>query len=273
MCRWIAYIGKPIWMDTLVTRPANSLMRQSFDAKMHFNPDGSSNTTNADGFGLGWYAGNAEPGIYKVADPAWSNENIKEICANVQSPLFMAHIRAASTGAIQRSNAHPFKYKNWLFQHNGRIEGFSMLKRALQFDISPELYPLIRGTTDSETIFWLLLTFGLEKDPINAVRRMIARVEQAYQEHALPVQMTLSCAMSDGNNLYTIRYANGVASNSQYYFTEAYCMSSEEENIRIPTGGVVIVSEPLTQEDSSWNEMPDGSFATIRNGKTEIERL
>lgn len=111
MCRWIAYNGKPIAMDTLVSKPLHSLVAQSLDAKMHYHADGHNEPTNGDGFGIGWYMDKPEPGLFKVADPAWSNENISELCAQVKSRLFMAHIRAASSGAIQRSNAHPFKYK------------------------------------------------------------------------------------------------------------------------------------------------------------------
>lgn len=111
MCRWIAYIGKDIFVDTLVTRPAYSLVEQSLHAKLSLQLDGSILATNGDGFGLGWYMDKGEPGLFKTAEPTWSNENINEICAQIKAKIFMAHVRAASTGSIQRTNSHPFNIK------------------------------------------------------------------------------------------------------------------------------------------------------------------
>ena len=274
MCRWIAYSGQPIGIDTLVINPSHSLMRQSFDSKMHYKSDGTINVMNADGFGLGWFSDKPEPALYKIADPAWSNENIKEICTNVKSHLFMAHIRDASTGAIQRSNAHPFKHDKWIFQHNGRIDNFITIKRELQFDIEPDLFPLIRGTTDSETIFFLLLTYGLDYDPIGAVRRMIERVERACVNQKIPIVFTLSCAISNGKELYTINYANGAKSNSQYYSSHQDCMNEQSsDTVIIPARSVVVVSEPLAQNNKHWIETPDGTFATILGGEVQIQSL
>lgn len=273
MCRWIAYIGKPIHMDRLVTRPANSLLEQSVNAKMHYKPDGSILATNGDGFGVGWYADKTEPGLFKVADPAWSNENIHEICSQIAARIFMAHIRAASIGAIQRSNAHPFKYNNWLFQHNGSVFNFQLIRRDLQFDIAPELFSLLRGTTDSETLFLLALTYGLETDPKRAIEKVISRVERACKEHDIPMNLTLSCAISDGESLYTVRYAAGKKSNSQYYSALADCLKDSGDCPSQPISSIVVVSEPLDHAGIYWTEMPDNSFATIKNGQVNVEML
>ena len=43
MCRFIAYIGKPIFADELLLKPKNSLMKQSYhalEAEMTVNGDG-----------------------------------------------------------------------------------------------------------------------------------------------------------------------------------------------------------------------------------------
>jgi predicted glutamine amidotransferase len=274
MCRWIAYIGKPIYIDTLVTKPSRSLVEQSLHSKMSFTQEGSLLTTNGDGFGVGWYAGKEEPGLFKGAEPAWGNENLSEICSQVKAHIFMAHIRAASTGAVQRANAHPFKYKNWLFQHNGHIGRFEALRRDLQFDIAPELYPALKGTTDSETFFLLALTYGLKDDPKAALRKTISRVERACRERDVPCDVVLSCALSDGTSLYTLRYASGEKCHSQYYSTHADCMKDVcEDATAMPRNSVVVVSEPLDQSGEHWQEMPERSFAAIRDGRIEIEGL
>lgn len=274
MCRWIAYTGKPIYLDTLVTRPAQSLLVQSLDSRMSFKPDGTMLPTNGDGFGMGWYGDRPEPGLFRVPDPAWSNENIHELCAHIRSGMFMAHIRAASTGAIQRTNAHPFRHGTWLFQHNGFIGRFDMLKRALQFGLTPELFNAVRGTTDSETFFYLAVQHGLETHPKRAIEAAISHVRRVAEGQGVEPELLLSCALSDGETLYTFRYSTGERAHSQYYSTHADCMKDlDEESDPMPRKSVVVVSEPLDASMQHWEEMPINSFATIRQGKVEIAPL
>lgn len=274
MCRWIAYIGRPIFVDTLVTKPACSLVEQSMNSKFSFRPDGSILAMNGDGFGLGWYMHKEEAGLFKTAEPAWANESINEICSQLQAHIFMAHIRAASTGAIQRTNAHPFKYRNWLFQHNGYLSHFDQLRQDLQFAISPEYFSCLKGTTDSETLFLLALTYGLKNEPKVAFEKVVIHVRRLCEEKNVLFNLVMSCAISDGRSLYTIRYATGEHVHSQYYSTHADCMKEiNESNAVVPINSVVVVSEPLDQSMDHWKEMPVGSFATIRDGKIAIESL
>lgn len=274
MCRWIAYIGNPIHMDTLVTKPTRSLIEQSLSSQLSFRPDGTVLSTNGDGFGMGWYGRKREPGLFRVPSPAWNNENISELCAQISSRLFMAHIRAASVGAIQRSNVHPFKYKNWLFQHNGYVSDFEVLRRDLQFDIAPELFPRLSGTTDSETLFLLALTYGLEDNPKAAMEKVIQRVLRACETHRVPPDVILSCAISNGHTLYTLRYSSSDRLHSQYYSTHAECLRDlNEDNHIMPENSVVVVSEPLDQSGELWQEMPANSFGTIASGIVRTEQL
>lgn len=210
-----------VHLDTLVTKPTSSLVAQSLDSKYSFGSDGSILAINGDGFGLGWYMHKDEPGLFKTAEPAWANENINEICAQVQAKIFMSHIRAASTGSIQRTNAHPFKYKNWLFQHNGYLKDFDLIRRELQFDIAPEYFNYLKGTTDSETLFLLALTYGLESNPKAAIEKVIQRAKRACGDKDIAFDLVMSCALSDGKVLYTLRYASGKLVHSQYYSTHA----------------------------------------------------
>lgn len=274
MCRWIAYIGKPIYMDAVVTRPEHSLVAQSLNTKMRYKPDGSILAINGDGFGIGWYGKKDEPGLYKVSEPAWSNENIHAICSQTESGLFMAHIREATTGEVQRTNTHPFKYQNWLFQHNGRVNGFETIRRAMEFEIAPELYPYVKGNTDSEVFFFLALTYGLQKSPKQALEKAIERFRHECETHDIPFEITLSLAISDGESLYVVRYAEGAESNSQYYSTHANCMREINSDFpQMPSEGVVVVSEPLDFSYEHWEEMPEASFITIHKGEITIEPM
>ncbi len=274
MCRWIAYIGEPIYIDTLVTKPDHSLVAQSMNSRFSFKADGSILAVNGDGFGLGWYAYRDEPALFKTAEPAWANENINEICAHVKSRIFMSHVRAASSGAVERNNAHPFKYKNWLFQHNGYLSHFAIVKRDLQFEIAPEFFNCLQGTTDSEVLFLLALTYRLENNPKAAMEKLINKTREVCEKNKVSFNLVMSCALSDGKSVYTMRFATGDLVHSQYFSTHKDCMKDIDKNgIAIPEGSFVVVSEPLDKEMKYWEEMPVGSFATINNGKIKIETL
>ena len=208
MCRWLAYSGRPIFLDTLVTQPDHSLVAQSLHSKLNVSPAGILLSTNGDGFGIGWYNKRPEPGVFRDDKPAWHDENLKNLCYQVRSHIFFAHIRATTTGDVQRTNCHPFQFKNWLFQHNGHVSHFEQIRRELQLEIAPELYPFIRGTTDSETFFLLALTYGLMENPKIALQKMVRRVLVAVNRHGSDGVLNLSCALSDGNKLYTLRFSH-----------------------------------------------------------------
>ncbi len=270
MCRWIAYIGQPIFMDTLVTRPEHSLVTQSLETKMRYKPDGSILSVNGDGFGIGWFNQKKNPGLYKVSEPAWSNENIHSICSQTKSHLFMAHIREATSGEVHRSNTHPFIYKNWLFQHNGCINGFKAIYRELCFDIQPELFPLLRGNTDSEVFFFLALTFGLEKDPKSAIEKTLKHILKVCEKNNMPFEISLSIAFSNGKALYTCSFSSAQETNSQYYSTDSNCML---RNSKKSSKGIVVVSEPLDYSAGNWHEMPEQSFCKIHDNNFDYQTL
>ena len=140
MCRWIAYSGAPVFIEELLFKPEHSLIDQSLEARE------SNTTTNGDGFGVGWYGERSTPGLFKDTLPAWNDTNLKDLAAHVSSRLFMAHVRATTGSAVQRSNCHPFEHGKWLFMHNGKIRHFERLKRELAFAVVPELYPQIQGS-------------------------------------------------------------------------------------------------------------------------------
>ena len=134
-------------------------------------------TTNADGFGIGWYGNRSFPGVYRDVQPAWNDSNLQDLAAQIESPLFLAHVRSATVPPVQQTNCHPFRHGHWLFMHNGSIRRFSELRRDLLMAVAPRLFPSIEGSTDSELMFYLALTFGLEVDPIAGVEKMVDFIE------------------------------------------------------------------------------------------------
>ena len=90
MCRWLAYSGSPVLIEDLLFKPAHSLVDQSLHSRL------GAETTNGDGFGIGWYGTGDTPGLYHCVEPAWNERNLRELAAHVTSPLVFAHIRASS---------------------------------------------------------------------------------------------------------------------------------------------------------------------------------
>ncbi|MDA5286177.1 class II glutamine amidotransferase [Streptomyces sp. NPDC054904] len=265
MCRWLAYSGTPMLLDTILYKPAHSLIDQSLHSKLGVE------TTNGDGFGVGWYTETEDsetPAVLRDIGPAWNNRNLREIADHVRSPLFFAHIRASTGTAVQQTNSHPFRHGRWMFMHNGAVSGFHLMRRELCMLVDPALFAEIEGTTDSEVMFYLALTFGLEQDPPAAVARMAGVVERAGRDHGVefPLQMTL--AITDGVQVWAFRYSSGHSSRSLFY-------SSRVETLRrlhpdkaflreISDETRLIVSEPLGDLPGAWNEVPESTYGVVR---------
>jgi len=171
MCRWMAYSGSPVLLEELLYKPRHSLIDQSLHSTM------GAETTNGDGFGVGWYGVGETPATYHSIEPAWNERNLRDLAAHVESGLVFAHIRASSGSPVQQTNCHPFRHGRWLWMHNGLIAEFHAVKRELVLAVDPSLYSSIEGSTDSEVFFYLALTLGLEDDPPGAVERAVGLIE------------------------------------------------------------------------------------------------
>jgi predicted glutamine amidotransferase len=268
MCRWLAYSGSPLRMDELLLNRPRSLVDQSLHSRM------GATTTNGDGFGIGWYDGGPQPHIYRSVHPAWNDRNLKELASSISSPLFFSHIRASTGTAIQETNTHPFRHGKWLWMHNGAIRGYETVMRELRFAVDPSLYTSIEGTTDSETMFYLALTFGLEDDAPLAVERMVGFVEETGTRHGVehPIQMTV--ATSDGTRLWAFRYSSEKSSRTLYYSTRLDQLRELYPEIteiaQLSDESRVVVSEPLGDLPGAWNEVPESSWGVVQEGQDEI---
>ncbi|GAA0399930.1 class II glutamine amidotransferase [Microbispora corallina] len=269
MCRWLAYTGSPIAMEKLIYEPEHSLIDQSLHARY------GDETVNGDGFGVGYYADyGVSPAVFKDTKPAWGDRNLRELARHVRSPLFMAHVRASSGTAIQQTNCHPFRYGTWIWMHNGVISEFSRLKRDLVMAIAPELYPSIEGSTDSEVMFFLALTLGLQEDPPGAVERMAGLVERTGWSHNVehPVQMSLST--SNGERLWSFRYSTERHSRSLFHSTNMESLRKLHpevfELLEISDEARVVVSEPLRDLPGLWLEVPESTYTVVKPGMFEM---
>jgi glutamine amidotransferase len=268
MCRWLAYAGSPIRLEELLVKRERSLIDQSLHARL------GATTTNGDGFGVGWYQEGESPRVYRSTHPAWNDRNLRELAAGISSPLFFAHIRASTGTAIQETNTHPFRYGKWLWMHNGLIRDYPRVKRDLMLAVDDSLFTSIEGTTDSETMFFLALTFGLESDPVDAVERMVGLVEETGRKHGveLPIQMTV--ATTDGKTVWAFRYSSEGDSRSLYFSTRMDDLKAlypeSEELAGLSEETRVVVSEPLGDLPGAWNEVPESHVGIVEPGTDEL---
>jgi predicted glutamine amidotransferase len=271
MCRWLAYSGSPIVLKEALYAPAHSLIDQSLHSRL------GAETTNGDGFGVGWYGAGPIPAVFRSVEPAWNDQNLREFSDHISSSHFFAHIRAAIGSAVQQTNCHPFRHGRWLFMHNGYVNEFARLKRDLVFAVDPSLYPEIQGQADSEVLFFLALTFGLEDDPPTAIGHAIGLVEAVGSRLGVPNPFQGTIATTDGEGIWAFRYSSEGKSRSLFYTTDMPTLrrlypgrelfQEESDDAR------VIVSEPLGDAAGVWNEVPEATYAVIGRGPDELRRL
>ena len=271
MCRWMAYSGDPILADDLLFRPQHSIIDQSLHARL------GGVTTNGDGFGIGWYRTGDEsaPAVFKGTHPAWNDRNLREVATQIHTPLLFAHVRASSGTPVQRSNCHPFRYGRWLWMHNGSLAGFDKVKRDLLMAVDESLYPEIEGSTDTETLFFLALTFGLADDPPTAVARAVGLAERVGRRHGVDYPVHMTVATSDGESIWAFRYSSEKATSSLFYSTDVAQLRQLHPELavldRLGNDTRFIVSEPLRAPPGAWNEVPESSWALVRPGEQQIQ--
>jgi glutamine amidotransferase len=272
MCRWLAYSGSPILLEELLYKPEHSLIDQSLHSRLGVE------TTNGDGFGVGWYGPDTEtPAVFHSIEPAWNDRNLREVAGHVQSPLFLAHIRASTGTAVQQTNCHPFRHGRWLWVHNGLVRDFHRVKRELALAVDESLYPQMEGSTDSEMLFYLALTFGLEENPPAAVERMVRHVEEVGHRHGTehPIQMTIGT--TDGSSVWAFRYSSEGKSRSLYYSADMRSvreMYPERPRLQEASDETrIIVSEPIVDLPGAWNEVPESSYGVVRDGEDELHEF
>jgi len=262
VCRWVAYLGSPIAPKELLHDPERSLIEQS---RRHA-PNMA--LPNGDGTGLGWYDRRDEPALFRSIVPAWGDENLLELAAEIRSPLFLAHVRAGTGTPVQQTNCHPFRYRNWLFVHNGYVADYEVLHRELLLAVRPDLFTNIGGSTDSELLFHLALTFGLAEDPIAGLALMAGFVETAAAAAGVTdpaLQMTVG--VSDGTRLYAARYASGTEVNTLFVSEDVGSLRmlypENERFSHFSDGARAVVSEPLIDLPGMWREIPAGTALVI----------
>jgi predicted glutamine amidotransferase len=139
MCRLFGMTGGPraVGATFWLLQAPDSLSRQS-----EAEPDGT---------GLGWFDAEGRPKISKQPLTAETDRAFAREAKTVRSHTFVAHVRYATTGALEKRNTHPFEQDGRLFAHNGMVGDLP----ALEDELGPAL-ATVHGDTDSERVFALI---------------------------------------------------------------------------------------------------------------------
>lgn len=272
MCRFLGYLGSEILLADLISRPDNSLIRQSYKSKERSEP------LNGDGFGVGWYSPEIadEACVFTSITPAWNNRNLLNLAEHIKSRCFFAHIRAAPPGsAVSEINCHPFRYGRFMWMHNGTIEGFNSIKRRLRHSLSDGLYHAIEGTTDSEHAFGVFLNlFGAREtveaaDLADGLVKTIWQLEEWAQEAEIKQPSIYNFAVTDGQSIVTARYvSNPRIEPISLYFSKRGKYQSRDGTSGIvdcpdEESGIIIASERLTDDRESWTRVAPNHLLMI----------
>ncbi len=294
MCRALLYLGQPVALDDFLFRPDSALVKQSYMPKML-------HLLNLAGFGMrAWDAVSHEPekpfAYASDAIPVF-DRNLKGLAEKIRARCLLAHVRGVPYNTkveIATQNVHPFQFAGvpLALAHNGDLARFADMKPLLLPQVRPEFAAQIRGTTDSEWIYALLIS--RLKDPLarpsadelhDAVAQTLRILREAREKLGIALASPVNLFLTDGTQLAAVRYTFDFGCYPQdpaeflpghlAYYTLWYTVGRDyglHEGEWKMTGGsdnadsVLVASEPLTRDVSAWVEVPEYSMlhAVIR---------
>jgi glutamine amidotransferase len=300
MCRALLYLGQPVLLDNLLFQPDSALVRQSYMPKML-------HLLNLAGFGMrAWDPASREPELpFSYASDALPvfDRNLKGMAEKIAASCVLAHVRGVPYNTrveIASQNVHPFQFAGvpLALAHNGDLARFPEMKPLLARHVKPEFARQIRGTTDSEWIYALLVSVlkSPQKRPSGdelheALQATLRILRQARKELGIATASPVNLFLTDGTQLAAARYcfdfgaypqdpAEFVAGYLTYYslwYTAGRDYGLHDGEWKM-TGGsdnatsVLVASEPLTRDTNAWVEVPEYSMlhATVRKDRPAI---
>ena len=291
MCRALLYLGSPVPLDTLLHRPDSALVRQSYMPKML-------HMMNLAGFGLrAWDKASRDPGqpwLYASTDLPIFDRNLESLARKVEASAVLAHVRGVSystTADVTPANVHPFQFPGMplAMAHNGDLAGFAELKPALAAHVPASIARHVRGTTDSEWIYALVLS-GLP-DPTrrpegaelpDAIERALGIIRRERERLGIASSSSVNLFACDGAQLAAVRYcfdfgryatedpdrvheANLHYLSLWYTLGRDYGLHGDEWRMTgdaAQADSILVASEPLTKDVASWVELPEYGLLT-----------
>jgi glutamine amidotransferase len=221
---------------------------------------------HGDGWGIGYYD-RGQPQVIRRPTAAAEDPEFRDAAKRIVARAVIAHVRQASVGDRSSANAHPFTFERWIFAHNGTVTGFDKVMPALVDETDQDLRRQISGTTDSEHVFfWLLSRLARAGQPAEGPCRDLAgaanvmadvvrtlEARSAATRPELPAR--LNFMLTDGTVLLVSRFRHSL------YWTNRSGPLVRPQGAGAAGAGVAVVSEPIG--DASWAEVPEEHILTV----------
>jgi glutamine amidotransferase len=296
MCRILSYLGKPIVIEELLYKPDNSFIKQSY------HPKYMSHLLNLAGFGfVAWDHTSHNPKFpyfYKTPDLPFYDENLRNLASKISPYCLLAHLRGVSysdKNVVSMQNVHPFLFagSNIALAHNGALFHFDKMKFDLLEYIKREYQKDIHGTTDSEWIYAVFLSqlqsplASYDSDDIaNAIVETLKILQRVRQKNNLTVNSPVNLFITNGEFIAATRfvfdYGWQAAENPDlahfayhslwYTYGESYGYYDNEYKMKgsKKKSSIIIASEPLTEDTTTWIEVPEYTLIVASRDKDGI---
>ncbi len=300
MCRVLAYIGPEIPCGSLLLAPENSLINQTLDPEMH-------PLMQLAGWGFGAWSEHLlkpeEPLRYRRPMAAFYDDNAEGLIPSLQASTLLAHVRAAAYDAgtvLADENCHPFSFDGtpFIIAQNGSLPHWQLLQRELLRYCKDEYLEQMRGTTDTEFLYVLLLSL-LEGDSDDEVQRgfeeMLRVISSAMKELDLAGLTKLKMALVARDRIIGVNYGLGHDAEAHPAGdwrelrkagsgTDEHALSMLLEPMYVMTGrnfeeyeqsygvdvtpadeatSAIFASEPLTEDTGDWSEVEFGQMVAL----------
>lgn len=243
-----------------------------------------------DGWGVAYYQAGA-PHVIKSKESALDDHLFKRVSGIVSSQTVIAHIRRATQGNHTILNAHPFQFGQWIFAHNGNIKDFDKHRDTLISMIDPGLQRFILGDTDSEVLFYLLLTNLSTKTDLAAINPEYSLIKEACVTTLKDIQVLVGdfyhsegkgsletyltfiltnghsmLAHQGGQRLHWSTWKNKCSERDTCPSFAPACENKTEDGF---VNHLIFTSEPL-QGENIWNEMELGQMIGV-DGRMRLQ--
>lgn len=307
MCRILAYLGPEIPLESLLLTPDNSLINQALDPERH--PQ-----LQLAGWGFGAWSEHLlkpeAPLLYHRPMAAFYDDNALGIIPSLQASAVLAHVRAAaydSTTVLADENCHPFSFTGtpWIVAQNGDLPHWQLLQRELLRHCDDTYLAQMRGTTDTEFLYVLLLsllTGDSDEDVQRAFERMVRLIADAMQELDLAAITKLKMALVSPDRIIGVNVGLGHHGETDPAGdwrelrksgpgTDDYALAMLLEPLYLLTGchfetyeesydvdvcdsdeatSVLLASEPLTENGDDWSELRFGDIVFLERSASGL---
>jgi predicted glutamine amidotransferase len=295
MCRVLAYLGDPVLLDDLLYQPDNSLVRQSYAPQRLA-------MLNLAGFGLAaWDPGSDQPRqpyTYHISGLPAFDPNLRSLARKIRPACVLAHVRGvqfSESSTVGPQFLHPFIYPGMrvALAHNGDLHRFGEMRPLLQKHLRAEQSRQLRTNLDSEWIYAIFLS--RLKEPAgdhSAAQFSEALVEtldilgRVRRELGIDVVSSVNLFVADGRTIVAARYAFDFGCYEANDPSRAMPLQHEYLSLWYSLGdrygrhegewktigdrhsarAMLLASEPLTRDESTWLEVPEYSLVSFDLG-------